>query len=169
MPYVTPIDGEADRRRASLVKQASDHFSGRLLGYCLSIRNVEPKNLKVMLKILDGLVIPEFDVDDVCERLLANNQLTLSIPDSAHRERVAALCRTPSTMLSRDEFVSAINNAAGKEVNFFFSDPKKEYFPIYSKEVSLEIISICRDFVKNKMDDRPTDFYREVVGENAES
>lgn len=168
-PYIVPVDGEADRRRASLLKQASDHFSGRLLGYCLAIRSVDPLVLGVMLEILHGLIIPEFDKELLLKNLLADKQATLPIPPSEHLRRIIELSKSPAEILTQEELVAFYKEQFGQEVDIFISDPMRNQFAIYPKEVMIEITNISRDFVAGKMSDRPTDFYKIAIAENESS
>ena len=56
---VIPRDGEADERRASLLKQAISHLSYQLDGYCLAVGpRVSKDVLETMIGILDGYILP---------------------------------------------------------------------------------------------------------------
>lgn len=165
MPSIVPIEGEADRRRAFLLKQATDHFSGQLLGYCLAIKIVDPKSLRAMLGILHGLIIPDFDIDITLKRLLEYKQMTIPIPPSQHVQRAQELLRSPADIMTQQELITSLRSQLGPDVNIFISDPKCDRYLLHSSTVIKGVFEIAREFVSEKFADRPLDFYARAIGE----
>ena len=162
---IIPINGEADYRNTTLLSQGMSHITGQLDGYCLAVgTKVTEQSLKIMLKILDGYIIPPLEVVTSPNKLL--DRQNLMIPFLMSPQKVAAkvlhdkvLAEDGSKKVSVEEMEAILFSNLGNDCKFIKLDPQPEYYSILDIETMKKLIELARSLSQHKMGDKTPGFW----------
>ncbi|MFH1217776.1 MAG: hypothetical protein V1706_14875 [Pseudomonadota bacterium] len=164
---VVPRDQEADERRASLLVQAMEHLSGRLLGYCISKgKNLSESQLESMVEIMDGYIIPpiiDIGVHKILLEKKSHSILLFDMPYIYQAQKIIIEARRngDSKTITKKELFSILekNNVDKSKIIQLEPGNGIEVYETFSVNVINKLIDIGRRMVEEKMENKPAAFW----------